>query len=118
MRELIRSLHRCVLQGARGVPRPRKACKGKSLNSCARWARGVIDLGGFEVLGREDVAAFDYAFYEKYRPFREHPPDLRATNFGDLKSVFFIVCSSELSRRSDGFIVITDVMSVTFDWEA
>jgi hypothetical protein len=83
------------------------------------FGAGVIDLGGFEVLGREDAgeAAFDYAFYEKYRPFREHPPNLRATNFGDLKSVFFIVCSSEPSRRSDGFIVITDVMSVTFDWE-
>jgi hypothetical protein len=84
------------------------------------FGASVIDLGGFEVLGREDAgeAAFDYTFYEKYRPFREHPPNLRATNFGDLKSVFFIVCSSEPSRRSDGFIVITDVMSVTFDWKA
>ena len=78
----------------------------------------VIDLAGFEVYGHAGKAAFDYAFYEKHRPFREHPPNLRATNFGDLQSVFFIICNSEPTRWSDGFIVITDVMSVTFAWEA
>ena len=80
----------------------------------------VIDLAGFEVYGREHAgeAAFDCAFYEKHRPFREHPANLRATNFGDLQSVFFIICNSEPTRWSDGFIVITDVMSVTFAWEA
>jgi hypothetical protein len=84
------------------------------------FGASVIDLGGFEVYGREDAgeATFDYACYEKHRPFREHPPNLRATNFGDLKSVFFIICNSEPTRWSDGFIVITDVMSVTFEWEA
>jgi hypothetical protein len=84
------------------------------------FGASVIDLGGFEVYGREHAGevAFDYAFYEKYRPFREHPPNLRATSFGDLKSVFFIICNSEPTRWSDGFVVITDVMSVTFEWEA
>ena len=34
----------------------------------------VIDLAGFEVYGREHAgkAAFDYAFYEKHRPFHCH----------------------------------------------
>ena len=84
------------------------------------FGASVIDLDGFEVYGSEHAgeSAFDYAFYEMCRPFREHPPNLRATNFGDLKSVFFIICNREPTRWSDGFIVITDVMSETFEWEA
>ena len=80
----------------------------------------AIDLDGFEVYSREDAgeSTFDYAFYEKCKPFPEHPPNLRATSFGDLESVFFIICNDEPTRRSDGFIVLTDVMSVTFEWEA
>jgi hypothetical protein len=50
----------------------------------------AIDLDGFEVYSREDAAesAFDYALYEKCKPFPEHPRKLRSTNFGHLESVF------------------------------
>lgn len=83
------------------------------------FGAGTIDIGWCEVYGREHAGeeAFDYAFYEKCKPFREHPPNLRATDFADLKSVFFIVCNDVPTRRSDSFIAITDVMTVTFEWE-
>jgi hypothetical protein len=83
------------------------------------FGASVIDLGGFEVYSREDArdAAFDYAFYEKCKPFPEHPPNLRSTNFGDLWSVFFLICNDAPTRWSDDLIALTDVMKVTFEWE-
>ena len=81
------------------------------------FGASVIDLGGFEVYSREHAgeSAFDYAFYQKCKPFPEHPPNLRSTNFEDLQSVFFIICKDAPRRRSDGSIVLTDVMKVTFE---
>jgi hypothetical protein len=79
----------------------------------------VIDLGVFEVYGREDAreSAFDYAFFEGCKPFPQHPPNLRCTDFGTLQCVFFVICNDVPTRWSDDFIAITDVMKVTFEWE-
>jgi hypothetical protein len=91
----------------------------KFLKLVRSFGASVIDLGGFEVCSRENAgqSAFDYAFYEKCKPFPEHPPNLRSTNFGDLRSIFFIICKDAPRWRSDGFIGLTDVMKVTFEWE-
>lgn len=83
----------------------------------ANFGASRIGPGEFEVYERRSDVRFDFQELRSWMPFDAELPGLAETNLQDVEAVFFVVSATTPSKLSDGDITITDVVSVTFDWE-
>jgi len=78
-----------------------------------------LEPGDYEVYDPEDhsMSAFDFQYVLDLFPFDNRPNQLHRAPFKTIKTVFYVKSGTRPKKRSDKNIVITDVMSVKFDWE-